>query len=344
MHWAILAKARVSQKERGLLVVSFESQLGKLLCHPCFSKLEAEYAIAFLPSWQPAYSRELIELAARSSRAFYVLPSSGEDLLSLPKELGANCVTVPLQASSWVSQSAFGASSSRDIDILMLANFAGYKRHWKLFEAIAQMKSRPRVVCAGRPLDGATRLGLERQAEAFGVADSVSVIESPTNNEVAHLLSRARLFCAMSFKEGSFVAVAEALVAGVPVAMFGDASIGTKSLISPETGFLLSSRRPAGPQLDAALAHCDFLRPRVVAIKTFTAEKSLQILNDTVRCAAVERGEAWTRDISAFHSRNFAFGYLNRGDEIELRASYELLERKFGVGFALLASPNPTGA
>jgi glycosyltransferase involved in cell wall biosynthesis len=333
---SIIAKAPVSPQERGVLLVSFETELGHLLALPHFARIEQQYQVVFLPTWQPAFSRELLVLAAVAKKPFVVLPSSTEDVKLLPQELGPLCATVDLQASSWIPAGQFEPRGTRDIDIILLANFSKYKRHWKLFEGLSQMSRECRVICAGRPWGGRSVADIRAEAEAFGVGHMVEVIENPSDSQVEDLLGRARMFCAMSHKEGSFVAVAEALVAGTPVGMFSDATIGTKRFINEDTGFFFSSREPLGPQLEAALARCSSLRPREKACEQFVAEVSMRQLNSDLRAQSVARGEPWTQDCAEVFSRNFAFGFTRAADAARFADVHRRLAEADGVTISLV--------
>jgi glycosyltransferase involved in cell wall biosynthesis len=332
---AVVAKAPVSAEERGILFVSFENELARVLESGRADALQERYLIAFLPTWQPAYSGELLELAALARAPFVVMPSSVEDVALLPGELGPHCMTVDLQASSWIPSAQFAPVANKDVDIVLLANFSKYKRHWKLFEALRDMRRECRVVCAGRPWGGRQRASLEAEADAFGVRHLVEFFENPSDAQVSDLLGRARLFCAMSHKEGSFVAVAEALVAGTPVAMFADATIGTKRFITRDTGFLLS-RGNLGAQLNAALEQAASLRPREWACREIVAERSIEVFNEAMRRQHAQRRLPWTRDCAGVYSRNFAFGYLQLADEALMAACYAELASDFGIDIALL--------
>lgn len=328
--------------ERGLLFVSFETELARLLTARDFARLEQSYLICFMPTWQPAYSNELYQLAARATLPYVVMPAAREDL-QLADELGSLCIALPLQAASWIQEDQFQVAAHKDIDIVLLANFSKYKRHWKLFEGLSQSRRRYRVVCAGRPWGGRNRATLEAEAAAFGVEQSVQFVENPSNEEVSSLLARARLFCAMSHKEGSFVAVAEALVAGTPVGMFEDAVIGTKSFINPQTGFLFSPRQALGPQLDAALERAAQMQPRTWACDNITASASRRIFNEGMRAWHERAGAPWTHGMSEVFCRNFAFGYGSAADSERFRPLYAQLLAEHEVRMKILPTPAAGG-
>jgi glycosyltransferase involved in cell wall biosynthesis len=328
---SILLKQPVANDERGMLLVSFEPELTKLANLSSLLRLEEQYAITFLPTWQPFYSEALFSFAARATRPYWIMPSATADQ-KLCSDLGALCRPLPFQASSWVSRARYAdVRPAKTIDLLMLANFSSYKRHWRLFEAIPYLPPSITVALAGRPYGGRTAESLLRQADAFGVRDRIKIYENPTDEELARLLASARLLCALSHKEGSYIAVAEALMAGTPVAMFGDAVVGSKEYISERTGYLLNRHQTLGPQLLNCLSRVDQLRPADWAAANISAEINCARLNTVLRNESNRVSESWTVDLAAFYCRHFEFEYSDPGQETTFKPAYAAMRREFGL-------------
>jgi glycosyltransferase involved in cell wall biosynthesis len=328
---SVIVKPYVSKREPGVLLVSFESELAKLARLEHFSALEADYRIVFLPTWQPFYSEALCLLAARSAEPFFVMPSafSEEPLCS---EFSPQCNYLPFHAASWVRSDLYGPpSEKKTIDILMIATFSRHKRHWKLFEALASLPSRLQVVLAGVRLGARSSASLLNEARLFGVEDRIKIIEGATDQELRRLLSSAKLFCAMTHKEGSYIAVAEALMAGVPVAMFETAKIGSKVYVTDATGFRLASDKPLGPQLEWALERSTGVESQAWAKSNISAEVNCKKLNELLRRWASLRETDWTRDIEPFFCEHFEFRYLQDTSEEEMAREYTRVQRSFGL-------------
>ncbi len=331
-----IAKAPVGAHERGVLVISFEFQLEELVRLRNFNEIERLYQIVFMPTWSPCYSGALFRLAARASEPYFVLPSLPEDK-AIAGELGPLCTVLPLQASSWVSSRQFVPSATKDIDILMLANFSKYKRHWLLFKALQEVKEPWRVVLAGRSWRGRTPESIRREAAMFGVADRIEIQESPSDEVIVDLLGRARLLCGLSHKEGSYVALAEALMSGTPIGVFSNAIIGSKAFINEETGVLFDPDRPLGAQLQAALAKADTLKPRPWAEANISAEANVVRLEQLLRDDAARRGQPWSRGLMPFSCRNFFFHYADPEDAARTAPAYRQLRVDFGLDVPLPA-------
>lgn len=326
-----IVKPFVSNTEPGLMVVSFEHELSKLVTLAQFSALESEYRIIFLPTWQPFYSEAMCLLDARARQPYFLMPSAFTEQ-PLCEQFSPKCHFLPFHAASWVRHSAYERPHSvKDVDILMIANFSRYKRHWKLFEALQSMPAGLRTVIAGVPLGKRTKESLLDDARLFGVEKRVEIVERATDDELRDLLRRSRIFCATTHKEGSYIAVAEALMAGVPVAMFENAIVGTKVYVTAETGVLLSPTVPLAEQLVRALAVTRDMDPRSWARKNISAEANSLKLNGLMKQWSMEHQLAWTQDVEPFYCEHFIFRYLNEATETTMTGEYERVRRQFGL-------------
>src|SRR3981081_3269663 len=144
------------------------------------------------------------------------MPSSLRDY-EFCRDSHRDLIALPLQAASWVHPDQYRASVRKDIDIIMVANFSPYKRHWRLFQALRDLPKDLRVVLVGVPLSGRTKEHLLKEARLFGTSDRLEIHESPSDATVADLLARSRIFLGLSAREGSFIAVTEALFSNTPV-------------------------------------------------------------------------------------------------------------------------------
>lgn len=333
LRHSILLKAPQGPEEPGFLLVSFESELETLLRSLRLPEIEAHYRLLFVPTWQPFFSVPLFVLAAGAEKPFYILPSAFEDL-PLCREIGPLCRGLPFHAASWVREDLY-RPAPKDIDILMVANFSTYKRHWRLFEALRDLPRDLKVVLAGTPLRERTAEKLLEEAEAFGVKDRFELEVRPPDAVLEGFLAGARVFLGLSHKEGSYVAVAEALMADTPVGMYANARIGSKAYIREETGVLFHPDRPLAPQILAFLERAHRFTPRAWAIGNISAGVNCVRLNRILQEEALGEGRPWTRDLSPFFARHFDLFYTG-GPEAEARhgADHRAFTDLFGIPIA----------
>ena len=333
LSYCALLKAYISDSEKGILLVSFENQLAQLLNSGRIDEILVRFHLVFIPSWSGLYSRELFRLVAAAQQdPVFVMPVHSHERGLVPP-LGINCHSLPFNAASWVNPVFFeGPAQERDIDCLMVANFASFKRHWLLFKALKGLPRDIKVTCVGVPLGSRSAESIRQEAAEYGVSDQVTIVEDPSQEELRRYFRRAKMFCAMSYREGSFIAVAESLMSGTPVLMFRNAHIGTKSLINEKTGALVKSVRELRQKI---LEYRNFEghdQVRQTAIDNISAQANSRKLNDMLRNWSINNGKAWTVDIEPFYSQRLDFHYFNDESRDRLADDYRYLS-ELGIRF-----------
>ncbi len=342
MSRCVIFKPFVSKREPGMILVKFEGSIADIARLKRFHDLEKEYRICFLPSWYPMYSEGLYYYRERAQRRWYILPSMFFEK-KLCADFGGHSRYLPFHSASWVSGTRCPPPppvAGKDIDILVVANFGRYKRHWKLFQALAALPADLKVVLAGISWQNRTPDSMRAEAAIFGVEERIEIIEGASDNPafrregmptIRELLGRAKIKCALTAKEGAFTGAAEALMAGTPVAMFADAEIGSKSYINDQTGWLLDSHAPLAPQLLQALQESSGRRPQEWAKANISAEVNCAELNALLRREALAEGLEWTTDITAFFNEHFEFFYEDEQAEARFAAEYTRVRETFGL-------------
>lgn len=303
---APLVSSEAKVLEKGVLVVGFEHELNSLAEFIQLDEVCRRYDILFLPTWQPFYSVELLRFLKRQPESLVMLPSSQQCYFQALQ----NSVikrALPFHASSWVDGDLYKPAIERDIDILMVANFSIYKRHYLLFEALQSLPANLKVVLIGRELGDRTAKVLLDEARSYGVEDRFTLIESPANEVVVDHLCRAKLVLGLSGREGSYVSLAEALFAGAAVGIYADAVVGTKNYINPQTGFLLQPGLPLANQIERCLQLQPTLSPREWALNNIDTRVNVQKLNTLLSAESETLGRPWSKECEAFRIQNFVF-------------------------------------
>lgn len=330
---AVVLKPYLGPKERGVVKISFEYQWARLLQIPNLEEFSRRYALVLAPSWSPPHSIETTLFPALYPDRIFSLISHADDLRILPR-LADNVTAVPLYASSWVRPDLYQPVpfAQKDIDLIMVANFSVYKRHFALFRALRDMPRSARVVLVGRQLADRTTEVFRREAAAYGVNDRFELLENASDEVLSAALARSKVSVILSRQEGSCVAVAESLVAGTPVGLYADARIGSRAFINPRTGRFLRHAN-LGAQLMDFIANASRYDPREWAQENgLSCFDSTAVLNGVLKRAALARGENWTQDIAALHWRPNPV-LVSPEDQQRLQPEFDEIDRRFGFKF-----------
>ncbi|MBT3192430.1 MAG: glycosyltransferase family 4 protein [Verrucomicrobia bacterium] len=326
LRFSVIVKPYVSEHEKGILLVLFQAELEKLLNRKVLATLEQRYHIIFCQAYTGFLSMALVALAARTSSRFYVMPVHTHEQ-TLCRHLGSCCRMLPFSAASWVREGELvGYKGRRDIDCLMVANFANYKRHWLLFKVLRKLPPEVTAVCVGVPLKGRTAATVREEAREYGVSDRVTIVERAKDNELRELFQRAKVFCAFSDKEGSFVAVAESLLAGTPVVMFKNAIIGTKDAIDQSNGALVSSATQARSAVLHFLNGANHAEIRANAKGIFSSTVSCAKLNELLKDDALRSGGKWSEDVEPFYLQHLYWYYHSQDGYSRTQKDYSWLK------------------
>jgi len=329
---AMVLKPWVSERERGVVFVSFEYQWARLMGMAKLPEFARRYALIVAPSWSPPHTIEttLFPAVYPDSRIFTII-SNVMDIRILPRLSKKFCV-VPLIASNWVNPDLYQPVpfAEKTIDIVMLAGFGIYKRHFALFQALRDLPPTVKVVLVGQEVQGRTAQTLMEEARLYGVQDRFEVRENISDEALTRTLAQAKISLILSNQEGSCVAVVEAMAAGTPVGLYQDAIIGSGAFINQHTGRFFQ-REGLGAQLRDFLAAAESYHPRQWMIENGVGcHQGSATLNQALRDAALQAGEEWTRDIVVHHLRPDPI-LLRPEDRAALEPEYEDIRSRFGV-------------
>ncbi len=294
--------------EKGVLFISFESQWEHLasLGPERLAKLAEEYELVVAPTWSPPHMLVNFVFPRLFKGPLHCTISNLRDLTILPR-LSPSYKPLRLFASSWVNPELYQPRphSERDIDLVMVANFGRYKRHHAVFSALATIprEKRPRITLVGQPHGSRTAEILLREMESYGVRDSFTLRSRITDAEVVDILSRSRAALITSLREGSCVAVVEAMMADTPLALLRGAEIGSSAFLNEHTGRWLDEGRLAEQLPEFISASSGFSPRRWLLDNDVECHSSTRVLNDHLRTHLQAQGLPWTRDIFPHHWR-----------------------------------------
>jgi glycosyltransferase involved in cell wall biosynthesis len=295
---AAILKPFVGPREKGVLFISFETQWIKLLRPTNYRELAAEYTIVVAPSFSPPHVLINYAFPEIFPGPVFTLISNPKDLDIFPR-MSSNLVVVPLYASSWVNPELFQPSprSARAWDLIMVANFAKFKRHHAFFAALRRMPKEFRILLIGQDQDGRTTETIHETAQWYGVEERFTLMSHQPYAEVTRYFCQSRASVVLSKREGSCVAIAESLFADAPAAMLREAELGSRVFINEQTGLFLDGGHLAR-DLTNFVETADRYQPRAWAEQNISCVRSSHVLNDLLKRHALEQGQSWTQDIA----------------------------------------------
>jgi len=137
---ATVLKPYISEREKGVIYFSFEYQWTRILQNCDVNEFRKYYHLVLAPVWAVPYSLVNFLFPVYWDDIIFSHLSDPNDAVILPR-ISPNYITVPLLCSSWVNPEWFKPVpfEKKDIDLVMLANFGKYKRHFVLFKALREM-------------------------------------------------------------------------------------------------------------------------------------------------------------------------------------------------------------
>ena len=323
---AIVLKSPAA-RERGVLLLDYFPIFPLFRRLFDLDKIAERYHLVLEPSWSGYCSLDLLCYGALR-RPVFIESNEPRDTAFLQTS-GTDFVDVPLGANCWVDHRVFRPlpGVTKDADLIMVAGWADYKRHWAFFRALRTLRRngrRLRVILVGYPL-GRTRDDIGRAADYFGILDQLEMYEGITPEEVNLLLNRSKVHVLWSRKEGVNRAIIEAMFAGTPSVVRSGFNFGHPyAHINAETGAFATEDTLPEVLLRLIDAN-DRLSPRQWVMSHMSPQRSTTTLNDVVRTRALADGECWTTDLVVKTSLVNRMKYWNPEDAARFEPDYRFL-------------------
>lgn len=297
---SIIMKAPSSGGEKGALLMTFEYNWARLflgLDPEGLKWMNKHFNFVLSTSWSPTdYAMLALAVSCVPGRLF--VQSCNYDECAGIESLHPRLRSLKTLPCDWIDPTGFQSKAfdERSIDLLMVANWGKFKRHWEFFEMLTQMPANLKVVLIGQKSDGRDKTFIEQMARDHGVRQSLIVHESLRIHEVAAMQSDAKVSIIMTRREGCCVAAVESLMAGCALAMRDDAHVGPKAYINERTGRRLRPGHLA-EDITRLLDEAHGMDPHGWCLENACHTRSRALLNDQLRAYELAEGRPWTQDI-----------------------------------------------
>ena len=327
----IILKAPGAAGEKGVILAYFEYNLARLVLGLNESELKwitDRFEIILAASWTPTDYSLLGFAASILPDGLWIQPAThGERTRLAAFHPKVRCL--PGLACDWINPTFYQPKQwdERSIDILMIANWGAFKRHWEFFQALTQMPAKLRVVLVGQKEGTNTLETIQRLAKQIGVPQTLDIRESLSIEEVTHLQCDAKISMVNSRREGGCVAMVESLFAGCAIAMREGASIGSAAHINERTGSFL---RPGymAEDLMKLLKKGQQLNSAKWATENVSCFTTLLGIEKSIQANALLKSGVFTQGLIQPHWRPYpAFSYPNQATQ--LWPIYDDLHQRF---------------
>ena len=312
--------------ERGVLVVDYSYVFPLLAGLFDLSAIAARYSLVLEPSWAGSCTPDILLYSRLADRVLVeTIEPRDREFLAM---LDTNLETVPVAANWWVDHRAAPAlGAPRDFDVIMVAAWAGIKRHWRFFRTLADLRRRGhrlKVALVGYRYD-LTRADVEALARHYGVHDQIETFERISQAEVSALLARSKVHVLWSRRECANRAIIEAMLADVPVIVRDGLTFGYKyPYINEHTGRFVPEH-DLGDAILEMIAERSRYAPREWILQNMTCEKATATLEARLRDLAVASGAPWTEGLVVKTSTLDTQRYWHAADAARFAPDYQFL-------------------
>jgi glycosyltransferase involved in cell wall biosynthesis len=314
--------------EKGLICVHYNHIL------PFFAKffdvprLAQRYHIVIEPSWSGFCDGDIL---CYTQFPFPIFVEAYEPRdAALIRSLGANLIPVGTSTNWWVDHRKFHPLPhvKKEFDLVMVAGWGVYKRHYRFFEALSRLRRqgrRPRVLLVGYNVGWKKETVLDH-ARYFGIADQLEVLERVPYDRMNDAVNRAKVHLLWSRKEGVNRAIIECMFAGLPTIVREGFNYGYRyPYINEETGcFATEESLPRA--IEELVSRADQMRPREWVMANMSCQRGAEILSQAVGQLARSHGEPWTEMPVLKTTELDRMTYWDSEDVEKFRDDYEFLK------------------
>jgi glycosyltransferase involved in cell wall biosynthesis len=320
--------------EKGVLVLDYFFTFPLFLKFFDVPRIVRDYYLVLEPSWSGYCDLDVLLFTTLDCPVF--VQSIEPRDTAFVESLRANLLPVPVGANWWVDHRVFRPLSDvvKDVDLVMVASWARFKRHDRFFAALARLKARGHrltALLAGYPA-GCTRQDMEQLARYHGVHDQLEIHEWLQPEELNRQMNRAKVHPLWSRKEGVNRAIIEGMFAGLPCVLRAGFNYGYHyPHINPDTG-CYAAEHELPDKLLGMVDHYREFAPRDWALANMSCQKATEVLGEAIRKVALARGEAWTEGLAVKVTQLNTMRYWDEADRERFRGDYEFLRSALRAG------------
>ncbi len=283
--------------EKGVIIMKFNDTFTALRRVVDMDSLLADYTLCLELSYYGCCNPQILQFMRY--RDHHVVVGAVQELeRAYLHRLTGNLVRADYNSSTWVDERLFTPMSlPKEYDCIVVAMWDDIKRHYLLFEAIAELNDPTYRACVVGFTLHEPRERIDELIDYYGIRQNVIIFERQKQPQVNILLNKSKVNLLLSFKEGGNKSIIEGFFADVPGIVLSEHIGIDLDWINDQTGRLVDKRRLAESlqwfRTDYARFH-----PRKWALEHISCAASTAKLESTLREIAKREGRPWTRPLA----------------------------------------------
>jgi glycosyltransferase involved in cell wall biosynthesis len=285
--------------EKGVLLLKYAAKFDLFISLFDLDRIMNDYYIVLEPCWAGYCDTSILMFISSKSEVVIQCPES-EDF-DFIHGLQSNLIPIKLGSSDWVDADLFSEDvrdTSKEYDLVMVANWGRHKNHRRLFQALPYVKHKPlSVLLIGFDIGGRTQKDIVAEMQQYDLQNiTIELKQDLPASKVAGLLKRSKCFILLSEKEGSNKAIVEALFSNVPAIVYDQFVGGAISKVNGQTG-ILTSYNDLAAKIDYMIDNYQMFTPRAWALQHSGSRNATRAINQLLKNIAQSKGEKWSADI-----------------------------------------------
>jgi len=317
-----------SHNEKGAIIINYSYYFLLFVKFYDVEKLIEKYIVILEPSWAGLCEIGIIAYA-KFNTPVYVMCYEKRDLKYL-KALNSSFVPLEVGPSWFVNHNKFNSVEKvRDIDIIMVASWAKFKRHDAFFKALSgilKFKNNINIVLVGYPVDLALS-DIKSFVELNGLKRFVSYKEWVSHEEVADLLNRSKISVLWSKFEGNNRAIIESMLCDTVVILREGHNYGEKyDFINEQTGVYANEKNLVNVIL-SILEGLDTYNPRDYVLNHRTCTLATNIMNKVISANEISSGRYWKNNLVVKVNELHSMDYFSPDERTRFSKDYEEIKK-----------------
>ena len=298
--------------EKGALIINYSYYFPLFIRFFDVNTIAKQYHIILEPSWA-GFCEESILAYTQFDFPVFLQTYEKRDKKFI-QSLQSNIVTMDIGPSWFINHENFTTSKvDRDIDIIIVAAWARFKRHYHFFKAIkklAILKPDLKIVCVGYPVD-LTKQDIIQYAEEFKLNSHLEIFELIPPEEVAKLQQRAKVNVLWSKFEGNNRAIIEGMFCDTPVILREGHNYGENYDFINNTTGAFANEKNLVEVASKFILETHTKSPREYVMNNRNCIVGTQIMNNIIQGYDVNNQNKWSSDLVIKINDLHGMSYLN---------------------------------